>query len=150
MGGRIAIFEEWARIVDSCHSPAVDIAARRLTSAVAHRIDPSDSLIDAVMVWENLVGSSSETTFRVTAALAKALEPDPGKRRALRKDLAHIYNIRSKVVHGVGVHRPAITDAAKKAVDVAVRALRAFYRRGQEWLALDSTERADTLLIEEP
>jgi hypothetical protein len=113
-------------------------------------MDPSDSLIDAVMVWENLVGTSSEVTFRVTAALSKAIEPDPQKRRDLRKILKRIYNIRSQVVHGSVVKRAVVSEAAKKAVDIAIRALRDFYRRGPAWLAKSSIERADCLLLEEP
>ena len=102
------------------------------------------------MAWENVVGTSTEVTFRVTAALAKLLEPDRLKRRALRKSLAQVYDIRSRLVHGVVVDQPAINDAATEAVDVAVRALGASYKRGGEWLALGSTERADALLLEEP
>jgi hypothetical protein len=147
-GDRIAELEEWARIVDRAHTPSVDIAARRLISAVAYRFDRSDALIDAVMVWENLVGTSSEVTFRVTAALAKLLETDPAKRRDLRKFLADIYSIRSRVVHGVAVDPVSVQKACSDAIDVAVRALRTSYRRGPEWLALNSTERADSILLE--
>lgn len=150
ISSRIAELEEWARIVDGSHSPAVYIAARRLASAVVHRLDPNDSLIDAVMVWENLVGTSTEVTFRVTAALAKALEHDPTKRRTLRKFLAEIYNTRSRVVHGVSINPSQVKQAANDAVDIAVRVLRVFYRRGQEWLSMESKERADSLLLEEP
>jgi hypothetical protein len=145
---RIEELEEWARIVDRAHTPSVDIAAGRLVSAVANRMDRSDSLIDAVMVWENLVGTTSEVTFRVTAALAKLLESDPTKRRDLRKELAKIYDIRSRVVHGTTVDAAVINKACSDAIDVAVRALRTSYARGREWLALSSNERADTILLE--
>jgi hypothetical protein len=147
-GDRIEQVEEWARVVDRSHSPAVDIAARRLISAVANRVDRSDSLIDAVMVWENLVGTRSESTFRVTAALAKLLESNPIKRRDLRKDLAKIYEVRSRVVHGSAVEPADVDRACSDAIDVAVRALRVAYRRGRDWLALSSQERADEILLE--
>jgi len=148
LGDRIEELEEWTRIVDRSHAPSVEIAAQRLISAVGHRLDRSDALIDAVMVWENLVGTTSEVTFRVTAALAKLLETDPAKRRDLRKSLADIYNIRSRVVHGAAVDAAAVQKACSDAIDVAVRALRASYRRGPEWLALSSIERADSILLE--
>lgn len=134
--------------MDQAHTPSVDIAGRRLVSAVANRMDRSDALIDAVMVWENLVGTASEVTFRVTAALAKLLEADATKRRALRRNLAAIYGIRSRVVHGVAADASAVDKACSDAIDVAVRALRASYRRGREWLALSSNERADVILLE--
>lgn len=147
-GDRIEQAEQWARVIDQSHAPTVDIAAGRLISAVASRVERSDSLIDAVMVWENLVGTRSESTFRVTAALAKLLESNAAKRRGLRRELAKIYDIRSRVVHGSVVERSDVDKACSDAIDVAVRALRAAYRRGREWLALSSQERADEILLE--
>jgi hypothetical protein len=144
-----AEIEEWARTVDQYHVATVDIAAHRLVSACAHRLDPADALIDAVMVWENLVGTSTETTFRVTAALAKSLESEASKRRDLRRSLGKIYDVRSKVVHGVAIDAPDVNAASERATEVALLALRAAYRRGKAWLQRGSTERADILLLED-
>jgi len=119
-------------------------------SAASQRLDRADALIDAVMVWENLVGTSTETTYRVTAAIAKALEPDRTKRRALRKELSHIYDIRSRVVHGAAVEAAAVNDAASQAIAFAIRIMQSAYKRGRSWLELSSSERADFLLLEEP
>ena len=99
-------------------------------------MDRSISLIDALIAWENLVGTTSEVTFRVTVALAKPLEPDPTKRRDLRKELAKIYDIRSRVVHGATVEASVIDKACSDAIDIAVCALHICYRRGREWLSL--------------
>jgi hypothetical protein len=150
MGNSIAELEEWSRTVDSVHVPSVDVAARRIVSASGQRMDTADALIDAVMVWENLVGTSAETTFRVTASIAKALEPDKARRRALQKTLKQIYDIRSRVVHGAAVDQVEIHKAATKAVSVAIEILAFSYRRGRDWLALTSTDRADLLLLTEP
>ena len=141
--------EEWARILENSHAPTVDVAARRIVSASGQRLDRSDALIDAVMVWENLFGTTTEVTFRVTAAVAKALEPDPTKRRTLRKSLAKVYGVRSRVVHGEVVNAEEVNEAASQAIDVAVRVLRFCYRRGSGWLGLSSSERAEVLLLEE-
>jgi hypothetical protein len=150
IGNRLAAIEEWSRIVDRAHAPAVDIAGRRLVSAAAHRADRSDALIDAVTVWENLLGTHSEVTFRVTAALAKMLEKDPAKRRTLRGDLAEIYDIRSRIIHGAAVDASAINDACSKAIDVAAKALQISYAKGTEWLSLKSRDRCDAVLLEWP
>jgi hypothetical protein len=149
LGTGVSELEEWARVVDESHRPEVDIAAGRAVSAVSTRLDPIDVLIDAVMVWENLFGTSSETTFRITAAMTKLLEPDPAKRRAYRKELGEIYDVRSKVVHGVPRDTAVVRAAAKRATELALAALRASYRRGAEWLCLSSVERADLLILDE-
>ena len=145
----VSDLEEWARTIEAAHSPTVDIAATRLVSAIAHRTDRVDALIDGVMVWENLLGTSTEVTFRVTSALAKSLEPDPSRRRSLRKSLADVYGIRSRIIHGAAVEQSEANEAARQAIDAGVRLLRQFYRRGPDWLALPSHERADVILLEE-
>jgi hypothetical protein len=150
LGGRIKDIEIWARVIEEAHVSSVEVAARRLISASGQRVDRSDSLIDAVIVWESLVGTPSETSFRVTAALAKMLELDRGQRRSLRTALGKIYTIRSQVVHGVVVDPVSLDKAATEAVSIAVRALRAAYSRGHDWLSLTSTQRADTVLLEDP
>lgn len=146
---RLDQLEEWARIIDGAHLPSIDIAARRIVSACSERIESSDTLIDAVMAWENLVGTSGEVTFRVTAALSRALEADRTKRKSFRQSLAKIYGMRSTIVHGGAVEPSKLNEAAKQAVDVAIRALRLCYKRGRDWLAMGSIDRADTLLLEE-
>jgi hypothetical protein len=142
--------ENWCRIVEERHAAAIDVSARRLVSAVVHRLDPADKLIDSVMVWENLVGTRTESTFRVTGALVKLLESDRSKRAALRKELVELYNVRSRVVHGDVVEYRSVADAADRALQYAVKALKQFYSDRASWLSLTSQERADRLLLEEP
>jgi hypothetical protein len=64
-------WKEWIARVDSRRFPGIDIAIRRTLLAAAERADPTDALVDAVIAWENLVGSSEgEQTLRISAALA--------------------------------------------------------------------------------
>jgi hypothetical protein len=142
--------EEWCRTVDREHHSSVDTAARRVVTAISSRADRADALIDAVMAWENLVGTSEETTFRVTAALAKLIEERPEYRREKQRALRDVYRIRSQVVHGATPESQRVTEAAEEAITVALEALRRSYRLGTEWLALSSIERADRLLLEQP
>ena len=150
MEDRIPVLEEWCSLLDSNHSSAIDIAARRAVSAISMRSDSSDMLIDAVMAWENLFGTSSESTFRITAAITKLLESDERARRGYRKQLADLYEVRSRVVHGTHVDGTKVSEAAEKATRVALEALGEVYRRGPEWVTLSSVERADRMILEEP
>jgi hypothetical protein len=142
--------EEWSRIVSREHRASIDISARRLVSAVSHRGDYADSLIDAVMVWENLLGTSSEVTYRVTAALAKLLAASSAERQALRKELAKIYSVRSRLVHGASIEQEELKHASRAAISHAVQALRASYLRGDVWLSMSSTDRSDQLILGMP
>ncbi len=142
--------ENWSRVVERHHSPSIDLAAKRLVSAIGRRTDRTDALIDAVIVWESLVGTSSETSFRVTGALAKMIETEPGKRRSLMKELRDVYGVRSRVVHGAEVPQKDLQSATTQAITAAVQALRICYERGPEWQALTSEERANKVLLEWP
>lgn len=145
---RISEIEEWARIINNTHVSTVDIAAQRLVSAIAHRPDRSDALIDAVMVWENLLGTSSEVTFRVSAALSKLIEDGVENRKSLRKELSDIYGVRSRLVHGTAIDQSKIDKACDDAIEVAVKALRISYGKGSDWLSKSSNERSDAILLE--
>lgn len=145
----VPAIEEWARRLNTRHVENLQVTARRIVSAIAVRTDRSDALVDAVMAWESLVGTNSETVFRVTAALSKLLEANPAARRELRKSLGETYNLRSRVVHGDTVDQAKVAEAADKATDIALAATRALYGRRPEWLTYSSTERADRLVLEE-
>lgn len=139
--------QAWAKTVEASHVSSVDVAAKRLVSAIAHRSHSADRLIDAVTVWESLFGSRSETTFRVSAALAKLIEGQPDLRSECQRRLKKVYAVRSDVVHGARVSPANVDDAATQAVEAAVRALRAAYERGPEWLKLKSEERGARILL---
>ena len=146
---KVGVFETWAKIVASNHSEEMDFAVSRLMSAIVHRADARDSLVDAVMVWENLLGARSEVLFRVTTALTKLLVPEAGReeQQAFRKRLRTVYNTRSDIVHGVTVEYSTAKEDRDVAVNVALKALRELYRRGEEWLAMSSNDRVDALLL---
>lgn len=139
--------EDWARLIHRTHSPEVDVAAKRLVSAVAHRMDKADALIDAVMVWENLLGTSNEVTFRVSASLAKLIETDGEKRLRLKKALSDVYGVRSRIVHGTPVDAATVQDACSQAIHTAVLALRQCYRKGGDWLSRSSAARSEEILL---
>ena len=81
----------WAGTVATVDLSHVSIAVDRLLRALWEPEWP-DSLIDAVIAWENLVGTTTETAFRVTAALARLCDDAPTTRMETRKRLAAVYD----------------------------------------------------------
>lgn len=150
MSGQISELEEWTRVIDRTHAPGIDVAVRRIVSAVAHRLDKSDSLIDAVMALENLLGTENEVVFRVSAALAKLVEKTPQQRKPLRKRISEIYGIRSRLVHGALVDPNNLNQACTEAIGLAIRALRESYKLGADWLAMSSSDRSNSIILEWP
>jgi hypothetical protein len=140
--------ESWSECVQAEHVPRVNVSARRIVSSISRRHDPADALVDAVTVWENLVGTRSKVTKRVSGALANLLNPDVHGRPELARRLREIYDVRSAIVHGRDIDRAKVPPAASDAIDVALRALRACYKRGKEWLELSSPVRSERLSAE--
>ncbi|XKK58789.1 hypothetical protein HFP71_21590 [Streptomyces sp. ARC32] len=59
----------YIRFRDS-HPVNLNTAIRRMVSACNGRYAPSDSLLDAVLAWENMVSGTPETVLRVCGAMA--------------------------------------------------------------------------------
>ncbi len=94
---------EIAEIVDAVAppKPTVSIALNRILRVSSEPRDAADALIDAVVAWENMFGSASETSFKVCASLAWLLQPeDADARSRLFNHAKRIYNLRSRLVHG--------------------------------------------------
>lgn len=130
---------------------SIDIAMSRTLLAATERSRATDVLIDAVIAWENLVGTEAETSFRVTAALAQLLVHDFELRTRRHRALKNIYGVRSKIVHGDHLKDDLVRQNADLAVQVAVDALRVILT-DETWLLglAGSRERADALLLGDP
>jgi hypothetical protein len=141
------VISDWSHRLARRHDDSLQVAERRVISAISHRVDKEDALIDGVISWESLVGTRTETVYRVTTALAKLLEPEPSMRLAFRKRLNKIYDIRSRVVHGDIVADADIWNSADEAITVALKALRELYERSAEWRQGKSSDRSDRLIL---
>lgn len=141
---------EWNELIIDAHVPSLDIGMRRLLSATTGRTDPMDALIDAVICWESLFGTHTETTFRVTGAISKLLEQgELSDREALHRELKEIYETRSRLVHGGS--EPRLEELSRKrqrAIEVAAECLRSIYRDRPDLLGLPAAARSARLLLE--
>lgn len=136
-------------VIRQSHPESLDIAMRRILLAASSRDEPTDALIDALIAWENIFGTHMETTFRVTASLAKLIEDDQDERRELQKVLSKIYGSRSKLVHGAKELSLDVSNAQRvKAIRVALDGLRALYIDRPDLLGFKSEERSMRLLLE--
>lgn len=142
--------QQWLAVITQKHSASLDIGMRRLLSAATSRTDPSDGFVDAVICWESLFGTQAETSFRVTASIAKLLESRSIEGRAeLHKELKNLYGKRSRLVHG-GPEPTAeeIETLKQRAVEISVACLRAFYQERDDLIPLPSEARGSRILLE--
>jgi Apea-like HEPN len=142
------LIEGWAeRLEVRFDDRHLGVAARRILRAVTGRIDIEDRLIDAVTSWEALVGTGTETTFRVTAALAFLLAEPGAARRIIATRLRKTYGLRSRVVHGAVVNPAELDAAARSAVGDAISAFKRLLTERDDLVEMESEARSDRLLF---
>jgi hypothetical protein len=144
-----ALMKEMSGVADR-HRPTLDLALRRLLAAATMRTDPIDAFVDALVVWEALFGTSTEVSFRVTATIAKLLQPGTGEeRRKLVKELKGLYGKRSRLVHGGPEPAAAVIEADRdRAIEVAIACFKLLYRDRADLIPISSGERSDKVLLE--
>ncbi|AZN30609.1 hypothetical protein EJO69_10085 [Flaviflexus salsibiostraticola] len=139
----------WSARVQEFRIPEIGIAIRRALAATAHREAPEDALIDAVIGWENLVGTRANIVSSVTGALARLLSEQGDVEMAKRK-LGNVYDARSRLVHGdPKTEEDGVRKSSIDAVMTLLRALRKFFDTDRHLLDYSkSSDRARILLNE--
>lgn len=130
------------------HKKHLGIALRRNLMAI-NRLDAVDGFIDGITALEGLFGADKETTFTVSAAMAKFLEANPEKRLQLKKEIANdLYSERSKIVHGVTFPSArAIETKRQRVIDLNILALRKLFRWRKDLIDKSSSERSAKILL---
>lgn len=148
--GRVDGIRGWVERVTALHPRSLRVTMRRILSAASSRTDPSDSLVDAVLAWENMFSDSPETSLRVCGSLSLLLEPvDRDKRRELVKELTDIYSTRSAIVHG-NAREPStetIFADGDRALAVAVEAMRKLYENPDLLRSQNASTRGKEVLL---
>lgn len=136
---------EWIERAQRTDIGHISIAVDRILRAI-FEIEPAESLIDAVIAWENLFGSRTETAYKVTASLTVLCEDDSAKRIKFRKELDKLYGDRSRLVHGD--QAGADFEARNRAIQIGLEAIARLIQKRPDLLELTkSSRRADRLLL---
>jgi Apea-like HEPN len=135
----------WIERVQSADIGRISIAVDRILRAI-FEVEAAESLIDAVIAWENLFGSRIETVYKVTASLAVLCEDDPAKRITFRKELDKLYEERSRLVHGDKAG--AAFEVRNRAIQIGLEAIARLIEKRPDLLEFaKSSKRADRLLL---
>jgi uncharacterized protein YutE (UPF0331/DUF86 family) len=140
--------EYWINALSSLNLSKIEIAIDRICSAIGKREDPRDSLIDAVMSWENMFGTHDEVTYRVCTAISKLLKSNYEERSLEKQKLTKLYGKRSRIVHGDSIKKEEIKESSKEAIKTALESLSKLLEKGNDYLALGSEKRSDRIICE--
>lgn len=129
------------------HQQHLRIALRRNLSAI-NRLDILDGFIDGVIAMESLFGSNIETTFTISAAMAKFLEPDLPARLSLKEDVRKLYGRRCEIVHGRSFPDPASIEVLRqRTIDLNILTLKKLLNTRTDLIACASDERSARILL---
>ncbi len=145
---QVDIWKEWAARIHDHRTPQIGVSIRRILRAVSERKEPEDTLIDAVIVWENFFGAAQETTLRVTMSVAWVLGSDAKGRQTLVKELKQIYQQRSGIVHGNAKLKTEKTSAfARRAIEISIELLKVIFENRPKLLKLRSGDERSNLVL---
>jgi hypothetical protein len=141
-------WKTWTSRIGKHRIPTIGVAIRRMLASVAERRSMDDVLVDAVIVWENLFGATTETTLRVSSSLAWLLGTSSADRKLRLEQYKKIYGFRSRVVHGTPtIDQEKLNEYGMQAVQISIDALRAVFDKRVELLKIPNSEKRSLELM---
>jgi Apea-like HEPN len=132
---------EWMELLSELPCDRVGIGLSRLVRGLAERHDRLDSLIDAVIAWENLVGTRTQLSKSVAFGICTLADST----EVTEDQISDIYNARSRVVHGDVPDYARIGELANDALRIGLQAMRSLFENHQDKLEMTSEERVIAL-----
>lgn len=144
-----AVAKTW-QTLRSIDDQRLALALRRLNAAMT-RDDPADTILDATIALEVLLGDGDSQSIawklRMRAAAVVGIDADRTKMEDMRTAIKKTYDARSAIVHG-SRGRPNQDDSAHLAAQVAIMSLRTVIRQLVKHPSyLDPHRIDDTLLL---
>lgn len=136
----VSEIERWTRLVAERFDGKLDLATRRLLSALTNRPSGEDGLVDAMIALESLFGSRPAGRIRTHIAKAvNALLGGDSEARAERHRLVRrLYDRRKDVVHGGHLESIEAEDARAAATRLVTEAMRALIAERANLIGDDS------------
>jgi hypothetical protein len=131
----------WMTRLDSAPLDRIDVALRRLVRGLAERVDYFDSLIDAVIGWENLVEHRDQPTKSVLDGISVLVGDSVWSKSRITK----VYETRSNLIHGEPPDYGHSKDITTDALRIGLDALRSLFDNHPDKLEMTSEERVEAL-----
>jgi hypothetical protein len=130
----------WMSLVAERYDGKLDLATRRLLSALSNRMDGEDGLVDATIALESLLGS--RPAGRIRTHLAKALNAllggDAKERDGRTRLVRRIYDRRKDIVHGGHLDPTEAEESRTAAARLVMQAMAALLAERADLIADDS------------
>ncbi|BDA15246.1 HEPN domain-containing protein [Aeromonas caviae] len=117
--------KNWFKQLSDVNLEHINIPLQRLKNAIFERSHPEDAIVDAIIAWEGMFSEAFETSFKVTASMAKYLA-EPADRDEFYQRLRKLYTLRSDIVHGKKskLMTPENIDSLRsEVIDIGIRCI---------------------------
>jgi hypothetical protein len=142
-------WKNWIHKVKAAGLGSIDIAVRRIQSAIAERTNAVDRFVDSVIAWENLFGGAVETRLRISSSFAWLLGTDANHRFALQEEIMDLYILRNQVVHGAkNLSESEAAQAASSTLRIGIAALRKLYDDHPQLIEINAERRSRSIMIQ--
>ena len=118
----------WIEKISGTDDSKIEIAKRRLYSALLLKNNIEDSFIDCIIGLESLFGQRSEISFTLATCVSKLLYCGVECREEKFDEIKRLYNIRSKILHdGKIIEHKEMKEYRDKALELLTACLRKLY-----------------------
>jgi hypothetical protein len=139
---------DWYGVLSNKNLKGVLTPLKRLQYAIFERRNPEDAIVDAIIAWEGMFSEKFETTFKVTASMAKFLR-SVSEREKLFVRLKKLYDLRSDLVHGgtnTLLQKENIQDVRAEVINIGLECVMKIINNDR-LLSMDSAERMKAILV---
>ncbi|MCF7717995.1 hypothetical protein H9X98_09820 [Aeromonas jandaei] len=144
----IESIKNWFKQFSDVNLEHIYIPLQRLKNAIFERSHPEDAIVDAIIAWEGMFSEAFETSFKVTASIAKYLA-EPADRDEFYQRLRKLYALRSDIVHGKKsklMNPDNIDSLRSEVIDIGIRCIKKLIS-DHEILQKPSGERVKEILV---
>lgn len=146
---KVKVLLPWIEKISQADDSKIEIAKRRLHSALLEAYNSEDSFIDCIIGLENLFGERSEIAFTLATCISRLLHDDIQSREEKFTEIKKLYTKRSTILHGKKSIPP---DEMKKHRDQALGLLRdclkKLYEDRNDLMALDTADRVRKIALQ--
>lgn len=147
----ISNIKKWFDLLYKTDITHIETTISRLKYAIFERWYPEDAIIDTIIAWESMFGGKSETTFKVTASIAKFLYPEYEREKKISR-LKKLYGLRSEIIHGsksknILLKTENIENIRKEVIEIGILCLKKLLQN-KDLLKLTPEKRVEKILLQ--
>lgn len=140
---------QWIEKISDIDDSKIEIAKRRLRSALLEKYNPEDSFIDCIIGLESLFGQRSEIGFTLATCISKLLYDDIACRGDKFDEIKKLYNMRSNIIHnGKIIEYKEMNKYRDQALELLTACLKKLYEDRSGLMKMEIPDRVKKIALQ--